>query len=144
MTHPTAADRPKCRARVGRITVTALALAAGACAGGTKTTSGAAAPAAGVTAAAASVTITTLDGWKIAVPGGKPTAMFFFSVGCGECGPGARSLALAQCADTGGKTRVAPAMISEVPTAAAMIRSAGSRAVTFQWTRMVTKAETMP
>lgn len=38
------------------------------------------------------VTITALSGATVTVPGDKPTAMFYFSVGCGECVKGARSL----------------------------------------------------
>lgn len=37
-------------------------------------------------------TVTLLDGTKMAVPAKTPTAMFFFSVGCGECVGGAKSL----------------------------------------------------
>ncbi len=41
------------------------------------------------------VTITTLSGTTMTVPGDKPTAMFYFSVGCGECVGDAKSLAQA-------------------------------------------------
>lgn len=37
--------------------------------------------------------VTTIGDEKIPVPGEKPTALFFFSVGCGECAGGAKSLA---------------------------------------------------
>lgn len=37
--------------------------------------------------------VTTISDEKITVPGTKPTALFFFSVGCGECAGGAKSLA---------------------------------------------------
>ncbi|MEU9426258.1 redoxin domain-containing protein [Streptomyces sp. NPDC048342] len=39
--------------------------------------------------------VTTISDEKITVPGDKPTALFFFSVGCGECAGGAKSLAKA-------------------------------------------------
>lgn len=39
--------------------------------------------------------VTTISDEKIKVPGGKPTALFFFSVGCGECAEGAKSMAKA-------------------------------------------------
>lgn len=39
--------------------------------------------------------VTTIGNEKITVPGGKPTALFFFSVGCGECAGGAKALASA-------------------------------------------------
>ena len=37
-----------------------------------------------------------LDGAGVDVPGSRPSALFFFSVECGACGPGAQSLAEAQ------------------------------------------------
>ena len=38
-------------------------------------------------------TVTSVDGQQISLPAnGKPTAVFFFSVGCGECVNGVRSL----------------------------------------------------
>ena len=38
-------------------------------------------------------TVTSIDGQKIELPAtGEPTAVFFFSVGCGECVGGVRSL----------------------------------------------------
>ncbi|WP_406690318.1 thioredoxin-like domain-containing protein [Saccharopolyspora sp. ID03-671] len=40
-------------------------------------------------------TARTLAGNTIAVPDGKPAALFFFSVNCGTCGPGAVALAQA-------------------------------------------------
>jgi hypothetical protein len=48
------------------------------------------------------VTVTALSGAPVTVPSGKPTAMFFFSVGCGECVGGAKSLSQAarQLGDT--------------------------------------------
>ncbi|EGX57717.1 Redoxin domain-containing protein, partial [Streptomyces zinciresistens K42] len=39
--------------------------------------------------------VTTINDEKITVPGDKPAALFFFSVGCGECAGGAESLAKA-------------------------------------------------
>jgi thiol-disulfide isomerase/thioredoxin len=42
-----------------------------------------------------STDITTINDEKIKVPGSKPAALFFFSVGCGECVGGAESLARA-------------------------------------------------
>ncbi|WP_246204138.1 TlpA family protein disulfide reductase [Streptomyces tailanensis] len=39
--------------------------------------------------------VATIGDEKITVPGDKPTALFFFSVGCGECATGAKSLAKA-------------------------------------------------
>ncbi|WP_219418498.1 TlpA family protein disulfide reductase [Pseudonocardia nigra] len=41
-------------------------------------------------------TATTLSGQQVNVPGGKPSVVFFFSVNCGTCGPGAQALAQAQ------------------------------------------------
>lgn len=41
-------------------------------------------------------TVTSVDGQQISLPAnGKPTAVFFFSVGCGECVNGVRSLGVA-------------------------------------------------
>ncbi|WP_051606254.1 TlpA family protein disulfide reductase [Microbacterium sp. CH12i] len=38
-------------------------------------------------------TVTSIDGQQVSLPAaGKPTAVFFFSVGCGECVGGVRSL----------------------------------------------------
>ena len=53
---------------------------------------GAAAPA----KAAGAFTARTLDGAGVDVPGSRPSALFFYSVECGACGPGAQSLAEAQ------------------------------------------------
>lgn len=44
---------------------------------------------------------TTLSGQQLTVPGGKPSVLFFFSVDCGSCGPGAQALAQAQEANPG-------------------------------------------
>ena len=43
--------------------------------------------------AAPTATLTTLDGAPVTIPGSKPAALFFFSVGCGACVGGATSLA---------------------------------------------------
>ena len=43
----------------------------------------------------APVQVDTVTGTSISVPGDKPTALFFFSVGCGECVGGAKSVAQA-------------------------------------------------
>lgn len=51
-----------------------------------------ASPAAASTATTAAQ-VSTVDGKTVAVPGTKPTALFFFSVGCGECVGGAKSVA---------------------------------------------------
>lgn len=48
--------------------------------------------------------VTSIDGQQISLPAaGKPTAVFFFSVGCGECVGGVRSLgeAAASAEDNG-------------------------------------------
>lgn len=43
--------------------------------------------------------VTSIDGQQISLPAaGKPTAVFFFSVGCGECVDGVRSLGQAATA----------------------------------------------
>ncbi|NMD58019.1 TlpA family protein disulfide reductase [Tsukamurella columbiensis] len=49
--------------------------------------------AAASSSASAPAQITTVSGATVSVPGDKPTALFFFSVGCGECNGGAKSLA---------------------------------------------------
>ena len=42
---------------------------------------------------ATAATVTSIDAQRISLPAaGKPTAVFFFSVGCGECVNGVRSL----------------------------------------------------
>lgn len=46
--------------------------------------------------AATAFTASTLSGDQVAVPGGKPSVVFFFSATCGSCGPGARALTEAQ------------------------------------------------
>lgn len=43
-----------------------------------------------------SYTATTLAGQQVTVPGGKPSALLFFSASCGSCGPAAQALAQAQ------------------------------------------------
>lgn len=52
--------------------------------------------AAGTSTAATAFTASTMSGAEVAVPGGKPSVVFFFSATCGTCGPGARALAEAQ------------------------------------------------
>lgn len=52
--------------------------------------------AAGTNAAATAFTASTSSGEEVPVPGGKPSVIFFFSVNCGTCGPGAQALAEAQ------------------------------------------------
>lgn len=49
----------------------------------------------GATASGASAPVTDLDGKTRTIPAGKPAALFFFSVGCGECVGGAKSLSKA-------------------------------------------------
>ncbi|WP_344867232.1 TlpA family protein disulfide reductase [Amycolatopsis ultiminotia] len=51
---------------------------------------------AGTTAAAGAFTARTLLGEQVAVPGSRPSVLFFFSVGCGGCGPATHALAQAQ------------------------------------------------
>lgn len=46
--------------------------------------------------AAGAFTARTLGGGSVNVPGSRPSALFFYSVECGACGPGAHSLAEAQ------------------------------------------------
>lgn len=53
------------------------------------------APTAG-SSAGVEFTAATLSGQQVSVPGGKPSVVFFFSVNCGTCGPGAQALAKAQ------------------------------------------------
>lgn len=43
-----------------------------------------------------SFTARTLDGKRVTVPGSRPSAVLFFSVECGGCGPTATALATAQ------------------------------------------------
>lgn len=79
------------------LTLAAAALAAGATACGSHNapTSPSAAGAATRPGAPKGTQIATIAGEKITVPGDKPTALFFFTVGCGECAGGAKSLATA-------------------------------------------------
>lgn len=44
-------------------------------------------------------TARTMAGQQVAVPGSRPSVLFFFSVECGACGPGARALADVQRQD---------------------------------------------
>ncbi len=50
----------------------------------------------GAPAASGAFTAHTVTGGQVVVPGSKPTVLFFFSVGCGSCGPGSAALAEAQ------------------------------------------------
>lgn len=49
--------------------------------------------------AAGAFTAQTLGGARVNVPGSRPSVLFFYSVECGACGPGAQSLAHAQKAE---------------------------------------------
>lgn len=55
------------------------------------------------TGSAGAAQVTSIGGEQLATPGDKPTAVFFFSVGCGECVGGVRSLgeAAQSAQDTG-------------------------------------------
>ncbi|MCX8565143.1 redoxin domain-containing protein [Mycolicibacterium mucogenicum] len=57
--------------------------------------------------AAAAAMLTTVDGTKVDLPAAAPTAMLFFSTGCGECVGGGKSLAAARAAvqKAGGSAR---------------------------------------
>lgn len=46
--------------------------------------------------AATAFTASTFSGEEVAIPGAKPSVIFFFSATCGTCGPGAQALAEAQ------------------------------------------------
>lgn len=52
--------------------------------------------AAGTSNAATAFTASTQSGEDIAIPGGRPSVVFFFSATCGTCGPGAQALAETQ------------------------------------------------
>ncbi|MCA4135457.1 TlpA family protein disulfide reductase [Arthrobacter sp. M4] len=52
-------------------------------------------PGTSATEASTAVTVTDIDGNTRTIPAGKPAALFFFSVGCGECVGGAKSLSKA-------------------------------------------------
>ena len=85
---------------VGAVVVTLLVLAIAYTAFDSQPT-----PAPGVagsaSTAATAFTATTLTGDQVAVPGSKPSVIFFFSATCGTCGPGARALAEAQTSTPG-------------------------------------------
>ncbi|GAA3710754.1 thioredoxin-like domain-containing protein [Streptomyces diastaticus] len=96
MTSPSPTAR---RTRLRRRTALALAAAATAAltlsACGTGTTADSAAKTdtvSGTSAAAKADTVTLLDDTTLALPAKEPAALFFFSVGCGECAGGAKSL----------------------------------------------------
>ncbi|MEU1925129.1 thioredoxin-like domain-containing protein [Streptomyces albogriseolus] len=86
------------RTRLRRRTALALAAAAtaaltlSACGTDTKTSTPATSTSGGNAAAAKADTLTLLDDTKLAVPAKEPAALFFFSVGCGECAGGAKNL----------------------------------------------------
>ncbi|MCA1695223.1 MAG: redoxin family protein [Actinobacteria bacterium] len=99
--HSTSSRPPRRRwallAGVGVVVIAVLALAYTAL-------SPTPAPAPGSAAAGAqatSFTASTPSGQHVAVPGGKPSVVFFFSATCGTCGPGAHALAVAQQATPG-------------------------------------------
>lgn len=48
--------------------------------------------AAGSATAGTAFTASTSSGREVAVPGGKPSVLFFFSASCGSCGPGTATL----------------------------------------------------
>ncbi|MBP2356002.1 thiol-disulfide isomerase/thioredoxin [Kribbella aluminosa] len=101
---------PRRRSRRAALTVAATVLiAAGAAACGAQDPGAASGTGTGSTAtspgAAAATEMTTIGGAKLKLPGDKPAALFFFSVGCGECVNGASSLAQAGQA-LGGKASV--------------------------------------
>ncbi|MDI3313373.1 MAG: TlpA disulfide reductase family protein [Mycobacterium sp.] len=98
-----------CRRGVGPYlqAVAAAVLAIGAAAACGPSTSpsptGAGKPAA-THATSGPVTLTTVDGKQVTVPGRVPTALFFFSVaGCEECLAGGKSFAQAAAKTPGGK-----------------------------------------
>jgi hypothetical protein len=75
----------------------AVTLAAAALASCSPTTSTNPSGTQGITApSVAPANLTTLDGRQVSVPGNTPTALFFFSVECGQCVGGGKSLAQAQ------------------------------------------------
>lgn len=84
--------------------VAAVMLAAGALAacGQSATTSNPASPpqatATTSTPAAVATRLTTVDGKPVELPAAAPTAILFFSYGCGECVGGGKSLAAARAA----------------------------------------------
>ncbi|EOY45667.1 TlpA family protein disulfide reductase [Streptomyces anthocyanicus] len=107
MTSPSPTAR---RTRLRRRTALALAAAAtaaltlSACGTDTKANTPATSAGSGNAAAAKADTVALLDDTTLAVPGDKPSALFFFSVGCGECAGGAKSLdKAAQAFDKAGK-----------------------------------------
>ncbi|MFD4190514.1 TlpA family protein disulfide reductase [Amycolatopsis thermoflava] len=94
MTHSLLASR-RAAAAAAVVLATAVPMLA-ACGSDTAT------PAAPSLAASRPGEVATIAGHTVRVPGAKPTALFFFSVGCGECAGGAKSLAQAARA-AGGK-----------------------------------------
>ncbi|MFI8909074.1 mercury transporter [Streptomyces albidoflavus] len=98
---------PRPRTLLALAVTAALAAGATACGSQAATTKPAAADAATSPGAHKGTEITTIGHEKITVPGTKPTALFFFSVGCGECAGGAKSLAAAGKALNGKANAVA-------------------------------------
>ncbi|MEU2770441.1 TlpA disulfide reductase family protein [Streptomyces diastaticus] len=97
------------RTRLRRRTTLALAAAAtaaltlSACGTDTKANTSGTSASSG-NASAKADTVTLLDDTTLAVPANKPSALFFFSVGCGECAGGAKNLdKAAQAFDKAGK-----------------------------------------
>lgn len=86
---PNSRSRPLTRRTV--VTAAALMLVAAPALAACSTVS----PAGTVGPESAPVSLVALDGQEVTVPDGKPAALFFFSVGCGECVGGASSLATA-------------------------------------------------
>ncbi|MCP3818843.1 TlpA family protein disulfide reductase [Streptomyces sp. A3M-1-3] len=97
MTSPLPTGR---RTRVRRRSALALAAAAtaaltlSACGTGTTDSTAKTGASSGNSAAksAETDTVTLLDDTELALPAKEPAALFFFSVGCGECAGGAKSL----------------------------------------------------
>lgn len=88
----------------------AVLLAAGAltaCGQSATTTNPTSPPHASATPATATTALTTVDGNTIDLPAAAPTALLFFSYGCGECVDGGKSLAGARAAveKAGGSAR---------------------------------------
>ncbi|MDV8128866.1 TlpA family protein disulfide reductase [Rhodococcus qingshengii] len=80
--------------RTRRTAAAALALTAALMLTACNSTDNSAPPAPGApTGTSAPAQFTTVSGSTVSVPGEKPTAVFFFSVGCGACVGGAKALA---------------------------------------------------
>lgn len=81
---------------LGIVTVLYTALAASSDSSTTAQTSPGAAAGSSVPGAFAA---STMAGQQVTVPGSRPSVLFFFSVECGACGPGAQALADVQRQD---------------------------------------------